>query len=111
MALACIVLHNICIQYNEPFPPKLDLTVDQATNERRDRDTVWKFLDMHECAILKTRVHKQITLHYGIEKTGFPNLCIKFDYILCDAFDSVAFNTTQHEALNKIQFIRRISIE
>ena len=53
MVLACIVLHNTCIQCNEPFPPQLDLTVDPATNERRDRDTVRKLLDMHECATVK----------------------------------------------------------
>ena len=53
MALACIVLHNTCIQYNEPFPPQLGLTVDPTTYERRDKDTARKLLDMHNCPKVK----------------------------------------------------------
>ena len=36
-ALACIVLHNICIEKGETLSKKLDPAVDPVTNERRDR--------------------------------------------------------------------------
>lgn len=53
ITLACIVLHNICIQYNEPFPPQLDIAADPATLERRDRDTVRDLFNMRQCSKVK----------------------------------------------------------
>ena len=40
MGLACVVLHNICIEKGDLVPRNLDLTVDQATNKRRSRDEI-----------------------------------------------------------------------
>ena len=46
MALACIVLHNICIAKNDQLPAQLDLSIDPATLQRRPRDVVRNLLDM-----------------------------------------------------------------
>ena len=40
MGLACIVLHNICIEKDDLIPRKLDLTFDDVTNKRRNSDDV-----------------------------------------------------------------------
>ena len=52
-ALACIVLHNICIEKGETLSKKLDPAVDPVTNERRDRDTIRKLLQMRSCEKVK----------------------------------------------------------
>ena len=52
-ALACIVLYNICIEKGETLSKKLDPTVDPVTNERRDRDTIRKLLQMRSCEKVK----------------------------------------------------------
>ena len=46
---ACIVLHNICIECNDQMPAGSDLTVDPATNKRRDREKVRRLLKMRDC--------------------------------------------------------------
>ena len=51
ITLACIVLHNTCIEYNEPLPPQLDIAADPTTLERRDRDR--DLLDMQQCNKVK----------------------------------------------------------
>ena len=53
MTLACMVLHNICIDRGDTMCKQLDLTLDPLTNERRDRDTIRKLLKMRSCP--KTR--------------------------------------------------------
>lgn len=47
--LACMVLHNICINLGDTIHRKLDLTIDPTTQERRDRDEIRKLLQMREC--------------------------------------------------------------
>ena len=47
--LACLVLHNICIDLGDTFPRKLDLTLDPVTNQRRSRVKVRELLQMREC--------------------------------------------------------------
>ena len=44
--LACIVLHNICIDHGENMPSNLDLTVDPETQQRRPRDAIRNLLNM-----------------------------------------------------------------
>ena len=46
MSLACVILHNICIERGDMIPRNIDLTVDQATNKRRDRDEIRDLLDL-----------------------------------------------------------------
>ena len=53
ITLACIVLHNLCIEYNEPFPVQPDIAADPMTLERRDRETVRDLLNMRRCAKVK----------------------------------------------------------
>ena len=45
--LACIVLHNICINHGENIPKNLDLTVDpENPSQRRPRDVIRGMLHM-----------------------------------------------------------------
>ena len=39
-ALACMVLHNICIGRKDSIPKKLDLSIHPSTNEKRDSTKV-----------------------------------------------------------------------
>ena len=43
--LACIVLHNICIERGDTSSKKLDLSIDAATNGRRNRDVIHRQLE------------------------------------------------------------------
>ena len=51
ITLACIVLHNICIEYDEAFPMQLDLISN--TEGRRNRETVRELLNMRSCTKVK----------------------------------------------------------
>ena len=53
IALACIVLHNVCIDQGDVIPRKFDLSVDPCTNETRDQDEGRKTLQMRSCPKLK----------------------------------------------------------
>ena len=46
MGLACVVLHNICIDRKDIIPRKFDLTFDHVTNKRRDREELRDLLDL-----------------------------------------------------------------
>ena len=46
MGLACVVLHNICIEKDDFIPRKLDWTFDDIKNKRRDSDDVRDILDL-----------------------------------------------------------------
>ena len=47
--LACMVLHNICIDQGDSLSKKLDLTFDPETLEKRDRDEIRELLQMTSC--------------------------------------------------------------
>ena len=47
--LACIVLHNICIDRGDSAPRQWDLSRDPASNKRRPRDEVRSLLQMRHC--------------------------------------------------------------
>ena len=49
VTLACMVLHNICIDHGDSISRKLDLTVDPSTQEKKDREQIRKLLLMTEC--------------------------------------------------------------
>ena len=38
--LACMVLHNVCLEMGDTIPRKLDLSIDHHTNETRDRQQI-----------------------------------------------------------------------
>ena len=46
MGLACVVLHNICIEKGDLIPRKINLTFDDVTNKRRNSDDVRDLLDL-----------------------------------------------------------------
>ena len=48
--LACVVLHNICINRGDSISKKLDLTVDPNTQEKRPREEIRKLLQMRDCS-------------------------------------------------------------
>ena len=45
--LACIVLHNVCIELGDSISRKLNLSVDPMANQVRDRATIARLLNMH----------------------------------------------------------------
>ena len=57
-ALACMVLHNICIDRGDTLPRKLDVTIDPTTNQRRSRAKVRELLQMRECEKVKDTCHQ-----------------------------------------------------
>ena len=48
-ALACMVLHNVCLAMGDTIPKKLDLSIDPATNEKRNREKIREVLQMQNC--------------------------------------------------------------
>ena len=46
MDLACVVLHNMCVEKGNLIPRKLDLAFDDITNKRRNSDDVRDLLDL-----------------------------------------------------------------
>jgi hypothetical protein len=51
--LACMVLHNICIDQGDSLARKLDLTVDPNTQQKRNCEEIRKLLQMRECKSTK----------------------------------------------------------
>ena len=51
--LACIVIHNICLEHGDTILTKLDLTIDPITNQKRDRKTIRDLLQMRNCKPVK----------------------------------------------------------
>ena len=53
-ALACMILHNVCImQGHDAISKKLDLTIEPENNEKRYRAEVRKLLQMRECKSIR----------------------------------------------------------
>ena len=48
-ALACVVLHNICLKKGDTITREMDLAMDPKTGNRRDRATIRKLLQMRAC--------------------------------------------------------------
>ena len=46
MDFVAVVLHNICLEMGDILPRSMDLTIDPATNKRRDREEVAAILDL-----------------------------------------------------------------
>ena len=47
--LACMILHNICIDQGDSLSRKLDLTFDPDTLEKQNRDDIRELLQMTSC--------------------------------------------------------------
>ena len=48
MALACVILHNICIDTGDVIPRMFDLSYDSPTNKRQDREIIRRLLDLND---------------------------------------------------------------
>lgn len=76
MTLACMVLHNICLDLGDTISCKLDVTLDPTTGERRDRDTIRALLHMCQCPPIRDTNHqadfirKKLTKKCWDEKQG-----------------------------------------
>ena len=46
MGLACVVLHNICIERGDLVPRSMDLRNDPSSNKRRSRNEIREILDL-----------------------------------------------------------------
>ena len=53
-ALACMVLHNVCIEQGDTISRKLDLSLDPHTQGRRYRSHIRELLQMRECRKVKS---------------------------------------------------------
>ena len=60
-ALACIVLHNICITTKCNLPVQLDLSIDPYTQKRRSREEIRDLLQMRSCPKKKDSSRKVLT--------------------------------------------------
>lgn len=49
MSLACVVLHNICIDMEDKAPISWDLTYDANTQQKQPRELVRELLNMRDC--------------------------------------------------------------
>ena len=76
ITLACIVLHNICIEREYTLSNQLDLSVDPGTNKRRDREVIHQILNMRNCQRVPdnsrqaTRIRNALTQQLWREKEG-----------------------------------------
>lgn len=76
VTLACIVLHNICIERGDTISRKLDLTFDPLTNNRRDRDEIRRLLLMRNCQRVNdnsyqaSRIRNALSQMFWREKQG-----------------------------------------
>lgn len=61
--LACMVLHNICIERGETISKKLNLTVNPITNQRRDRQQIQELLQMTSCGKIRDSSHQANVIH------------------------------------------------
>ena len=57
-ALACIVLHNICIATEGSLPVQLDLSIDPFTPKKRSREEIRDLLKMRSCPKRKDSYYK-----------------------------------------------------
>ena len=56
ISLACVVLHNICIDPGDVSWRKWDVNVDPASNGRRPMEVVRKLLNMRQCPRVRDRI-------------------------------------------------------
>ena len=75
--LACIVLHNICIELGETLCRQIDEIVDTATNRRIPRDIIRHLLNMTNCHLIRdscpqaTRIRNVLTQNLWRENQGY----------------------------------------
>lgn len=58
-SLACVVLHNLCIERGDLIPRKFDLTLDHASNKRLTAEEVRDILSLRNTNAKNFEVHKK----------------------------------------------------
>ena len=67
-ALACVVLHNICLEKEDTITREMDLAIDPKTGNRRDRAAIRELLQMRACKIPDTDTSARLMREGLIEK-------------------------------------------
>ena len=77
--LACMVLHNVCIERGETISKKLNLTIDPVTNQRRDRERIRELLQMTSCGKIRDSGHQANAIWDALAEKLFifKNCCSK----------------------------------
>lgn len=66
--LACLVLHNICLDCGDTISSKLDLTIDPTTSGSRDRATIRDLLLMNSSRkVFDATEHKATKVRRALE--------------------------------------------
>ena len=66
--LACLVLHNICLDCGDTLPSKLDVSIDPQSSQRRDRATIRDLLLMSTSRkIFDARDNKAVQIRKTLE--------------------------------------------
>ena len=74
-ALSCVVLQNICLDQGDTLPSELDMTLDSATNQKRDRETICNLLLMRlSCKTFDPSNNKAVKLREAINKKLWKEL-------------------------------------
>ena len=66
--LACMVLHDICIDNGDTISSKLNLTVDPSTIERRDSAQIRELLMMTSCEKIRDSSHQASIIRDALAK-------------------------------------------
>ena len=61
-ALACVILHSLCIDKGNALSPQLDLNVDLTSHKQRQRDAIRTLLQMRNCAKVNNTNRKAIAV-------------------------------------------------
>ena len=75
-SLACILLHNICIEWQETLSRHLNATINLAANQRRPRDVIRHLLNVTNCQLIRdnfcqaNRIRDVLTKKLSREKQG-----------------------------------------
>ena len=71
VTLACMVLHNVCLERGETMSKVLNLTTDPVTNQRRDRERIWELLQMTSCGIIRDSGNQASAIREALGETLF----------------------------------------
>lgn len=66
--LACMVLHNVCIERGDTISKKQDITLDPLTNEKRPRVEVRKLLKMRSCEKIRDNSAQGTIVRNGLAR-------------------------------------------
>ena len=78
MSLACIILHNVCIDLEDQGNRGWDLTVDETTQKRRPREVVRDMLHMTKCRKIPDSSRNNITKVVHVSENHFEVNSVQF---------------------------------